>query len=367
MVLVHEMGHFITAIKSGITAHEFGFGFPPRIVGIVEDEKTGKRKVIWGNKDYHGDKTMYSLNWFPLGGFVRIKGEDGQDKSPDSFATKSIFTRFKVLIAGVTMNFILAWVLINIVLMMGAPEVFNDKIDPNKIVSGPQVQINSIEPKSPADEMGIKIGDVVKETCVENKCITIDSSEKLRDSVLAANGGEVQISVLRGDEKLAFTGIPRTEINENQGALGISMSDVAIVKYSFFEAIGEGLFRVFSLTLMILGAFFGLIKSIFVSQDVAQGVAGPVGIAMLVQQMKDLGFVYILQFAAVLSVNLAIINALPIPALDGGRILFLIFEKIKGRPVNQKVEGVIHTVSFVALMILILVITANDILKLIFK
>ncbi len=419
LVLVHELGHFITAIKNKITAHEFGFGFPPRIVGIVKDEKTGKRKIVWGNEEYFGKNTMYSLNWFPLGGFVRIKGEDGQDRDSDSFAVKSIFTRFKVLVAGVTMNFILAAFLFTIVLMSGSSasladnsgtfkispfgvDIFTrhnyemydlsnvdegyavkthggesvlfgkfvfdtkEKVKKIKVMKPPAVMINAVSKDFPAKEVGVKMGDAIKEVCVNGKCQSIETSTDFKKIVSKRADELVILKIERGDENVDINVTPRNV--EGKGVIGVALVDVAIVKYGFFEAVWGGVMKTFSMTVMILFAFFGLIASIFTPEKaMVQDMAGPIGIAVLVGQIKELGFVYILNFMAMLSVNLAIINILPIPALDGGRILFLIIEKFRGKPIDEKIEGVIHTISFVALMILIVGITVSDVIKLVFK
>jgi len=383
LIFVHELGHFLTAKKNGITSHEFGFGFPPRIFGMVKDEKTGKWRKVWGNKEYYGNNTLYSVNWIPLGGFVRIKGENPvneddaemdklseEDKAyvkmstePDSFAVQSKWVRFKVLVAGVTMNFLLAWVLIAIVLMIGAPEPKSDDLDQSKVVANIGVQIVEVEAESPADKIGLKIGDSVDQVCSGGECIKITTADGLRDTILKRQGEEVEVHVTRGKEMVVVSGVPRTDIEDGQGALGISMMETVTVRYPWYEAIWEGLMRVIGLTVMILSAFWMMLTNLISGQGVSAEVAGPVGIAMMTQQMRDLGFVYLLQFAAILSVNLGIINILPIPALDGGRILFLIIEAIKGKPVNQKVENIMHTVFFVALIGLMVLITVRDVLK----
>ncbi len=384
LIFVHELGHFLTAKRNGITSHEFGFGFPPRIFGMVKDEKTGKWRKVWGNKEYHGDNTLYSVNWIPLGGFVRIKGESPVDTEgkkmeelskedqefvkmstdPDSFAVQPKWVRFRVLVAGVTMNFLLAWVLIAIVLMLGAPEPKSEELDPSKVVANIGVQIVEVEPESPADEIGLKVGDSIDTVCHEDECTEITTADQLRDTIFMYQGEEIDVHITRGKEQIVVSGVPRTDIEEGQGALGISMMETVLVQYPWYEAIWEGLMRVISLTIMILGAFWMLLSSLFTGQGVSAEVAGPVGIAMMTQQMRDLGFVYLLQFAAILSINLGIINILPIPALDGGRIAFLIIEAIKGKPINQRVEGMIHTVFFVALLGFMAWITVTDILKL---
>lgn len=384
LIFVHELGHFLTAKRNGITSHEFGFGFPPRIFGMVKDDATGKWRKVWGNKEYYGDNTLYSVNWIPLGGFVRIKGESPVDTEgkkmeelskedqefvqmstdPDSFAVQPKWVRFRVLVAGVTMNFLLAWVLIAIVLMLGAPEPKSEELDQSKVVANIGVQIVEVEPESPADEIGLKVGDSIDAVCHEDKCTEITTADQLRDTIFMYQGEEIDVHITRGKEQIVVSGVPRTDIEEDQGALGISMMETVLVQYSWYEAIWEGLMRVISLTVMILGAFWMLLSSLFTGQGVSAEVAGPVGIAMMTQQMRDLGFVYLLQFAAILSINLGIINILPIPALDGGRIAFLIIEAIKGSPVNQRVEGMIHTVFFVALLGFMAWITVTDILKL---
>ncbi len=384
LIFVHELGHFLTAKRNGITSHEFGFGFPPRIFGIVRDEKTKKWKKVWGNREYYGNNTLYSINLIPLGGFVRIKGENPidaeqlkseklstEDKKyikmatePDSFAVQSKLAKFKVLIAGVTMNFILAWVLISIVLMVGAPEPKGDGLDQSKVVDNIGVQIVAVESGSPADEIGLKIGDNIKQICSDNECIEVTTADGLRDTILLHRGKKVDVHILRGDSAIVVEGVPRVDIEEGHGALGISMMETVTVRYPWYEAIWEGLMRVIGLTIMILSAFWTMISNLLSGHGVSAEVAGPVGIAMMTQQMRELGFVYLLQFTAILSVNLAIINILPIPALDGGRIVFLIIEAIKGKPVNQKIENMMHTVFFVALIGLMIVITVRDVIKL---
>lgn len=363
LVFIHEAGHYITARRNGITCHEFGFGFPPRLGGIYKDLETGRWKLILGNKEYYGTSTLYSFNWIPLGGFVRIKGEDGTETDPDAFATQSHWVKFKVLSAGVFMNFVLAWVLIAIVLMMGAPEPVDEHTKTARIVGNPLVQIVDVEDDSPAKEIGIKVGDAIERVCAVGGCREVKSVTDLQIATKEAQGQNVTISVLRGSEELELSGVLRRPQGDAQGSLGVSMAQTAIVQYPWYEALWEGLLRVFGLIVTILFAFGSLVKGLFVGDGVGADISGPVGIAIMTQQMRDLGLAYLLQFSAILSVNLGIINALPIPALDGGRIMFLAIEKLKGRPVNKKTEGIIHSISFLLLIILMVVITARDVLK----
>lgn len=355
LVFVHELGHFIVARRNGIRVDEFGFGFPPRICGVVQDEKTGKYRIVWGGKDIPEGKTVYSLNWIPLGGFVKIAGEDGHDTSdPTSFAGKSAWIRVKVLAAGVVMNFLFAWFLFSVVLMLGLPQ----PIEPSEHGKYPnaKIQILSIGKGTPAETMGLKMGDAL--VTLNGKKVT--TLEQVSDEIVSHKGQAITVSVDRFGKEVMLTGTPRTEYPANEGALGISFSETAVVSYPWYEAIYRGATTTYSITIAILDAFGKMIASLFGAEKTALDVTGPVGIVYLTKQMSDLGLPYLLQFAALLSINLGIINILPIPALDGGRILFILIEKLKGSPVSRKVEGMIHQVGFILLLLLMLFVTVRD-------
>ncbi len=164
---------------------------------------------------------------------------------------------------------------------------------------------------------------------------------------------------------MQFAIVPRIKTPKNQGSLGISLVETSLVKYSWYNAIWTGLKTTGEITWAILIAFGGIIKGLFLGQGVGADVAGPVGIAVMTKQVTEMGISYILQFAALLSINLGIINILPIPALDGGRILFILIEKIKGSPVNQKLEQTFHTVGFLILILLLIVVSFRDVLHII--
>lgn len=364
LILAHEFGHYIVAVRNGIKAEEFGFGFPPRICGVYKDEQTGKRVFVWGNKEVQSKNTVFSFNWLPFGGFVRIKGEDGhlhegQIPDPDSFLGKSAWVRVKVMGAGVFMNFVLAWVLTSIVLMVGFPQAINSDADRAKY-SDTKIQITNTAKGSPAEQMGLQPGDEL----VEIAGMKPTSLENARKIILDNKGKEIAFEVNRFGKTLDLKGTPRTEYPENEGSLGIGFVETAIVSYPWYEAIFRGLETVYRMTMQILEAFGRMIAMLFGGEKVALDVTGPVGLVSWTKQMSELGIVYLLQFMAILSINLGIINILPFPALDGGRIFFVLLEKIKGKPVNQRLEMILHQIGFFLLLALIILITIKDISRL---
>lgn len=357
LVFVHEMGHFIVARRNGIKADEFGFGFPPRIAGLVWDDTKKKHRFVKGSEEVVSPYTVYSLNWIPLGGFVKIKGEDGEQKDADSFAMKSAWIRIKVLAAGVTMNFLLAWVLISIVLMSGFPQA----VDPQSPVSGKRdIQISEVLPNTPADAMGLRFGD---------KIISVGDSKALsvanvQEYIVAHKGQAITLHIIRGTEAMTLQGTPRTQYPQNEGSLGIGLGETEMISYSWYESIWQGALATYNLTSAMLVGIFDIVKGLVTgTHEGLSSVSGPVGIAKLTGQVSDLGLVYLLYFAAILSINLGIINILPIPALDGGRIVFILIEIIKGSPVSQKIEGLFHQIGFTLLLLLMVWVTVNDFSK----
>lgn len=355
LVFVHELGHFVAARRSGIAVEEFGFGFPPRLIGVVKDAQTERYKIVWGSKDHAGPHTIFSFNWLPLGGFVRIKGEDGQNEDPDSFAEKSAWTRIKVLGAGVVMNMLFAWFLITTVFTLGLPQ----PIDSSQREQYPDAKIQILEVKkgTPAEAMGLQLGDEILSIAGEK----ITALEQVSEAISAHKGQTLEMRVNRLGNEMTLSGTPRTDYPANEGSLGISFSETAIVAYPWYQSVSQGAIATYNITLAILGAFGSMLAGLFGAGTGAPvDVTGPVGIVYLTKQMSDLGLAYLLQFAALLSINLAIINILPIPALDGGRILFVLIEKLKGSPISRSTEGMVHQIGFVLLLLLMVVVTVRD-------
>ncbi len=358
LVFVHEFGHFWVARRFGIKPEEFGFGFPPRIGGIYKSKSGRWKKVMGGKEVDDAADTIYSFNWIPIGGFVKLGEDDNSSSDPDHFLNKKIWQRMAIIMAGVTMNVILAAFLISAGYAVGLPQAL-DGTAPGAIVSDRQVQVVDVLPSSPADQAGIMANDIIESAGGS----AVTGTEGLQEFVDSHVGESVNITVRRGEEEKNIAVTPEIMAETGRGGIGIGIVDTGVVRYPFYLAAWEGVKSTALLLVSIVFAFFNILKNLFVGQGVSADLAGPVGIAILTGQVARLGFVYIMQFAAILSVNLAIINAFPFPALDGGRFVFLVFEKVMGRPVKKSVEAVIHNVGFLLLMLLVVMVTYRDIVR----
>ena len=340
LVLVHEFGHFAAARLFGIEVEEFGFGFPPRLAGI----KKGK--------------TLYSLNWIPLGGFVKIKGEDDPSKTgPGTFSHRPWYVRSVVIAAGVFMNLVLASTLFAVGFGIGVPQPL-DGLPAGVRVRDPRVQVIEVLKDSPAEKAGFMAGDIL---------VSIDGQPFLKiddiQAYVAAAQGPVEVRLKRGQETLDERLTPTTDPQSGKKLMGVALVESAIVSYPWYSAIWHGIAATGFYVKEIFSSFADLIKGLFVGQKSGVEFSGPVGIAVLTGQAARLGFIYLLQFAALLSVNLAVINVLPIPALDGGRLLFIIIEKFRGRSVRPAVEAAIHRIAFFLLLGLVVLVTAHDVAR----
>jgi len=349
LILSHEFGHFISAKKAGMKVEEFGIGFPPRLFSFKKGE------------------TLYSINLIPLGGFVKIFGEQKPEEESSknvnqklekrAFFNKPIWQRAIVLVMGVVMNFLLAVILLSIVHSIGVPTILNQESSMLERAKNIQIQILQVAKESPAKEAGIKVGDVIKNLSVDGYQISIYETENVQEFIDQHIGEKVVLTIQRGKETLKKELIPRISPPKEEGPMGIALAKVGLIKYPWYSAILRG----FKTAGELLIAFVSLFYSLILKGTLMGELAGPVGIATLVSQATKLGFVYILQFTAIISINLVIINILPFPALDGGRLLFLAIEKIKGSPVNIKVERIANALGFILLIALMVLVTFRDI------
>lgn len=321
LVLSHEFGHFIVAKKSGVAVDEFGFGFPPR---------------IWGKQV---GETFYSINWLPFGGFVKIQGED------TTFRNEHKLKQAGILIAGVVFNLILAWGLISIGLMSGMPATAGA---PG--VEGTRLVVTEVMPGSPAAAAGIKPGLTISNISYQNEVVTNPTPEQVQEFTKAHAGKEIILN-----NEIKITPVP---------TIGIAMDMVGTLKLPAYRAVYEGVKMTAQLTGATAAALFGFFKSLIVGQASLSSITGPIGIVGLVGDASALGFSYLIMLTALISINLAIINLIPFPALDGGRLLFLIIEAIKGTPINPKIANALNMAGFGLLILLMIFITYHDLTKL---
>ncbi len=371
LVFAHEAGHFFTARRLGVKAEEFGLGFPPRAIGWYQNQ-AGHGRLVWGNKKIEQlqnnrnqdlipgpQNTVYSLNWLPLGGFVKIKGEDGEEKeATNSFASKRIWQRVLILSAGVIMNILLAWFLFSWGYLIGMPQS-RGSLGPQAHITQSQVMVAQVLPNSPASRAGLKDGDLL----LEVNHIQIKNEKTLQDVIASRANQKTVLVIKRGGQEQTVQVEPQAK-NGQRALIGVGISYSGLVSYPFWWAIWEGLKTTGWLLGQIFISLWLLVAELFRGQSVTAQFAGPIGIANITGQAARLGFSYLLQFTALLSLNLAVINILPFPALDGGRILFLIIEKFKGKPVRRETENLIHNIGFLLLMVLILFVTYKDIIRL---
>ncbi len=354
LILVHEWGHFAAARRAGIHVEEFGIGLPPRAKKLYTDKK----------------KTIFSLNWIPFGGYVRMFGEDATDpkilKDKKSFASKTIWQRTTVVVAGVFMNFLLAWILITIGFTFGMKPFLVTQSDldqgiKNGIIESQKIYyIHDISNESPLIKVGLKKGDAithVNKTPVSNKMVLKD--------IIKPNAGN-SLTYMR-DKKSATVNV----LADKDGKFGMTIStqdlilNVKNVKYPFYLAPIKAFSEVKRLSVLTVKMLGTVLSSLIAKFTVPEGVAGPVGIARMTHYFAQQGFMALVQFTALLSISLGVINIMPFPALDGGRFLFIVYEFITRRRANAKWEAIIHTTGFALLMLFIVIITWNDIIQLI--
>lgn len=338
VVVVHEAGHFFAAKSVNIRVKEFAFGFPPRLFSIKRGE------------------TEYSINALPLGGYVSMDGENGLTENPDPrhFSSKSRLAQAWVLIAGPLMNIVLAFILLAISFMSG----YGTKEQDAKLV------ILSVAKDSPADKADIQSGDRALSLFVvgDKDPIRNPDAEAFRQTIERSQGKQVAIEIQRGQEaKIVYVS---PEQSGDSHRVGVGIGELAAKKLGFFAAIREGAIVTGRMTKDTVMGFANIIKSAFTGGNVKESLTGPIGIAKEVGTASRFGFAYLLSFVALISINLGILNMFPFPALDGGRLLFLVIEKIKGSRISPKVSNIINTIGFGVLIVLMITITVKDIIRL---
>jgi regulator of sigma E protease len=350
LIFVHELGHFLVAKWAKIRVDEFAIGFPPRIVSFVRGE------------------TRYALNLVPFGGYVKIFGENPDEESRDpnatnSFVNKNRWIQAAVLVAGVTFNILFAWALFSVSFMSGFPSIVTE--DNAHQITQADTVITSILPDSPADKAGLVVGDVLHMLEVTDKAALGNPTVEGVQNFIATHGADpITIVVERDDVMVPITVAPEQGLVEGRPAIGISMNLIGELNLGFFAAIGKGAETTVTMIKEIAVGLVGFIADIFTGNAQFDQVAGPVGIVGLVGDATSFGFVYLLGFTAFISLNLAVLNLVPFPALDGGRLLFVLIEGITRRAIKPSVANTINAVGFGLLILLMVVITVSDVLKL---
>lgn len=345
LVFVHELGHFLTAKRNGIKVEEFAFGFPPRLFAIKRGE------------------TEYAINLLPFGGYVKMLGEEEDASSAEkqnkrSFAHQSVWVRSKVVVAGVIMNLVLAWFLLSLGFALGMAPVVTEPANIPFAQSTEAVAVAAVGEGTTAEKMGLKPGDNVLKFNDQE----ITTQEQLANLTRENKGKEVTIEIRRDGETRTVTGI----LGTGEGPLGVRLGMDVQVKLPFWWAPIYSIWETIKATGLVFVGILDFFRQIFTERHIPAEAAGPVGIFYYTRSVLELGFTALLNFVALLSINLAVINILPVPALDGGRLLFILLEKFnKGRKVvNQRIENIAHMIGFALLMLLIFSITYHDILKL---
>ena len=322
LIVTHEFGHFIVAKLNGIYVEEFSLGMGPQL-------------IQWGKKE-----TKYSIRLLPIGGYVKMEGEDEESDNPRAFCNKGVLARMSVVFAGPFMNFVFAIIFFMVAFMyFGTPNT--DSV------------IGEVEVDGPAYEAGLQDGDVV---------LTVDGNavstwEDMTSYIQPANGEALTLQVSRDGEIFETQVTP--EYNEEYGysLIGITQH---IDKANLLQSVKMGCVKTYDFTVLLVKSLYQMVTG-----QMAVDVAGPVGMVTIVDQYAQTAFMYLFMLAGILSINLGVINLLPFPALDGSRLVFLAIEGVRGKPVPTEKEAMVHFVGIVILLALMVVITVNDIGRLV--
>ncbi len=347
LVLIHELGHFLTARIIGVKVEEFGFGLPPRIIG----------------KKIHN--TIYSLNWLPIGGFVKLAGEDEDEKSGSGFTQKNakhlFWARSKkersaILVAGVAMNFLLAVGITTYLLTTGVMEP-SGSVHVEKVLQG-----------SPAESVGLLPGDIIRSVAEyplldETKEKVLSKPGELIEYTKNHLGQNISLTVVRNKETMTFILTPRKDYPKGEGPMGVAISDLVLHKYPLAQAPFVATKINIQRGIEMFTGVATMIWRLLTFAPLQADVAGPIGIAQVTGQAVKFGFKAVLEFMSILSLNLAVLNILPIPALDGGRLAFVFFEKILGKKIRPAFEQRTHQVGMIVLLFLVLLISLHDIVR----
>lgn len=338
LILVHELGHFLSAKFFKVRVDEFGIGFPPR---------------LWGKKI---GETIYSFNALPLGGFVKLFGENISDKEKITeeakkwgFQYQLPWKRAVILVSGAGMNFIAGWLLISSVFMLGIP---------------PGLAVSQILSDSPAEQAGFEINDLILNVGAEaSASLEPKTAEEFVNFVREFRGQELSFQINRSGKTVELKAVPRINAGENEGALGIAVVQKGVERFSPLAALYEGLKTAATISFLIIAALAQMIADAISGQPVLENIVGPVGIFGMAVGAGQIGVIYLLQLMALISLNLMIINLLPLAPFDGGKLFLIIIEKIKGSALSLRAEQIAMTIGMALIIPLIIIVLIRDIIR----
>jgi regulator of sigma E protease len=345
LVVLHELGHFVLAKKFGVRVEEFGIGYPPRLFG----KKFGE--------------TLYSLNLLPFGAFIKIPGEIEKVEDKRSFSAQPVGKRALIAFGGVLSFWIMAAILFGIIFGLGTQVAVSDTDNHN--LNDPKVQIAALAADSPAERAGIKAGDTIAslKLKMQNSKLKITKVKEVQEFTDLHKGEEIILTIERGKEVFDISLVPRVSPPAGEGAMGVALVRTAIKSYPWYLAPWQGISATANMTLAIAQGYYQAIANVVKGLPSGVQLMGPVGVLHLFTQASQLGINYYLQFVGMIAIYIALFNILPIPAVDGGKLLFLGIEALKRKPVNQKVEQNITTIFFTLLIILMIFVTIKDVIR----
>lgn len=353
LVVVHELGHFSAAKLFGIRVDEFAVGFPPRLFTIK-----------WG-------ETNYSFNLVLVGGYVSIFGENPDEAkgNPRALSSRARPVQAVVMVAGITFNILFAWLIVSGGYMVGLPSPIEH--DGYGVVTNARPTILSVLPASPAEKVGIKANDIVEEVATGHETFDLRTLNTDRQAAGAHDflvnhvDESIILTVLRNNVEKTFIVKAADNVVEGKKIIGVEIDDVGILRLPLWQALAEGGIVVKNMIVTEASALGGLAKGLFVGHADLSQVAGPIGIVSQGSQLVTQGWATIIFITALISVNLALINILPIPGLDGGRLLFLAIESIIRRPLSRRVATGLTLAGFALVLTLMLLVSVHDIAKLV--
>ncbi|MDO8470793.1 MAG: M50 family metallopeptidase [bacterium] len=349
LIVLHELGHFFFAKKFGVRVEEFAVGFPPKIFGKQ-----------WG-------ETLVSLNLLPLGAFVRLTGEEKAVGDPRSYSQKPYWQRALIIGGGVAMFWLVSIAILTILgSTSGIPMAVPD--DFSQAGASPSIQITAIAPGSPAEDAGLKPGDTVRivRDPATNHEETIQSVSQLQAFIQDSKGKEVVLKVAHGKEEREVSVTPLASPPEGRGPLGVILARTAFVTFPWYEAPLKAVLLSAQLSYTIVQQLFLTLSSFFAEHNLPAGVqfVGPIGIFGMLSNSFELGIPYFFYLVSMISLYLAVFNALPIPAVDGGKLLFLGIEALRKKPLPEKLETRLTAIFFGTLLLILILVTIGDIKRL---